>query len=219
MTITQQITKLVVFDLDGVLADAVSSWCWIHDHFGVNNDASLKEFLEGRIDDHEFMRRDIELWLNQKKKIGLSEIDEILSTLPLMPGAKETIAELDNRGIGSAIISGGIEIHAERVARELGINYVMANPFETDEDGFLTGRGIVNVPLLDKGSVLVGFLNTVGLEKNDCVSVGNSQIDVPLFKNSRMGIAFNPYDEIVKEHADVVIEKKDLREILPYVLA
>jgi phosphoserine phosphatase len=218
MTVTQQITKLVVFDLDGVLADAVSSWCWIHDHFGVNNDASLREFLEGKIDDQEFMRRDIELWLNQRKRVSLSEIDEILSTLPIMHGAKETIAELDRNGIGSAIISGGIEIHAERVARELGINYVMANPFETDEHGFLTGRGIVNVPLLDKGSVLVRFLERVGLTKEDCVSVGNSQIDVPLFKNSRLGIAFNPYDEIVKEHADVVIEKKDLREILPHVL-
>lgn len=218
MTITQQITKLVVFDLDGVLADAVSSWCWIHDHFGVNNDASLREFLEGKIDDQEFMRRDIELWLNQKKRISIAEIDEILASLPVMQGAKETIAELDRRGIGSAIISGGIEIHAERVARDLGINYVMANPLETDEDGFLTGRGIVNVPLLEKGRVMVRFLERVGLGKEDCVSVGNSQIDVPLFENSRLGIAFNPHDEIVKEQADIVIEKKDLREILPHVL-
>ena len=32
--------SFVVFDLDGVLADTISSWVWIHEHFGVNNDVS-----------------------------------------------------------------------------------------------------------------------------------------------------------------------------------
>jgi len=209
-------TKLVVFDLDGVLADAVSSWCWVHDYFEVNNDEALRKFLAGEIDDEEFMRRDIALWLS-KRRVNISEIEGVLSKLPLMNGAKKTLNELNKRNVKSAIISGGIEIHAKRVADELNITYVMANPLETDSEGYLTGKGILKVPLKEKGKVLVQFLKDVGIKKDECVSVGNSQIDVPMFQNSGLGIAFNPYDDIVERHADIVIRKKDLSEILPHI--
>jgi len=209
-------TKLVVFDLDGVLTDAQSSWCWVHDHYGVNNDESLRAYMDGEIDDMEFMRRDIELWRNQKR-INIKEIEDILLGVPLMPGARETLHELNKKGLTTAIISGGLEPLAKRVAEELHITHIRANHVEVDDEGYLTGVGILKVPLLDKGSVLVQLLADLGIEKNECVSVGNSEIDVPLFHNSGLGIAFNCYDEKVKENADVVIHNKDLREILPHV--
>ena len=69
--------KLIVFDLDGVLVDVMSSWAFVHEHYGVNNDTSLEAYLSGEIDDHEFMRLDIALWLDIKKKLHISEIREI----------------------------------------------------------------------------------------------------------------------------------------------
>jgi phosphoserine phosphatase len=56
--------KLICFDLDGVLTKVESSWRYVHNYFSVNNEASLKLYLEGKIDDREFMRRDIKLWLD-----------------------------------------------------------------------------------------------------------------------------------------------------------
>jgi phosphoserine phosphatase len=53
---------LVAFDMDGVLVNYTSCWTWVHDHFRVTNEASLKAFIDGDIDDMEFMRRDIALW-------------------------------------------------------------------------------------------------------------------------------------------------------------
>jgi phosphoserine phosphatase len=210
-------TKLVVFDLDGVLVDIESSWCWVHDHFNVNNDDSLRLFMIGLIDDEEFMRRDIELWQN-KRKLNISEIREILSTVPLMNGAQEALAKLREAGLICAIISGGIDILAKRVAEEVGIDRVMANPLETDSEGNLTGRGIPNVLLKEKDKVIIELQKSLGIGKGDCISIGNSQIDVPMFRNSRIGIAFNPHDEIVRRNADIIIEKKDLREVLPHIL-
>ena len=60
--------KFVAFDLDGVLVDTFSSWVWMHEYFGVNNDHSLFAYQRGEIDYLEFMRRDIQLWLEKKKE-------------------------------------------------------------------------------------------------------------------------------------------------------
>ena len=40
----------VVFDCDGVLVDAVSSWRTLHDHFGTDNDFNLQRFIDGELD-------------------------------------------------------------------------------------------------------------------------------------------------------------------------
>ena len=52
----------VVFDCDGVLVDATSSWRTLHDHFGTDNNANLQRFIAGEFDDLTFMRSDIALW-------------------------------------------------------------------------------------------------------------------------------------------------------------
>ena len=91
--------KFVALDMDGVLVDTFSSWVWMHEHFNVNNDHSLHAYQRGEIDYKEFMRRDIDLWLAKKKDLTIKEVEEILSTVPLIKGAKEVVAELKKHGI------------------------------------------------------------------------------------------------------------------------
>ena len=50
--------SLILFDMDGVLVDTISSWSFIHQHYGLNNEASVKAYVKGEIDDSEFIRRD-----------------------------------------------------------------------------------------------------------------------------------------------------------------
>ena len=56
------------------------------------------------------------------------------------------------------------------------------------------------------------------MDQMSTVSIGNSFVDVSMFALSGLAIAFNPIDEQVKKNADVVINAKDLRELLPYIL-
>ena len=133
--------RLVVFDMDGVLADIESSWVHVHKHFGVNNDNSLHAYLKGRIDDLEFIRRDIGLWKKTEPDITEDHIREILSDVPIMPGARRTISELKRRGIGTAIVSAGIDLLAERISKELGVDAQLANGLVKDEEGKLSGEG------------------------------------------------------------------------------
>ena len=209
--------SFIIFDLDGVLVDTISSWVYLHEHYGVNNDTAFYAYMNNEIDDTEFMRKDIELLLNIKKKLHIKEIQRILDTVPLMPGLKHTMKCLDYLGISTAIISAGLEQLASRIAKICGIPHVFANGLEIDENGYLTGEGILRVSLKNKGEVVEGLISEMDLDPSSIVSVGNGEIDIQMFNVTGLGIAFNPHDQKVIDQADLVIHKKDLTEILRYV--
>jgi len=211
------VARLVVFDMDGVLADIGSSWVHVHRHFGVNNDHSLYAYLRGEIDDLEFIRRDIELWMTKEPGVDAARIRDILSDVPLMPGAQECVRGLKARGFRTAIVSAGIDLLADRIASELAIDEHLANGFGVDEAGRLSGRGILRVRLMDKGDAVAAVGRKLGASRNDIVSVGNSRYDLSMFERSRLGIAFCPEDEQVRSGAGAVVEEKDLSKVLEVI--
>ena len=115
--------KLVIFDMDGVLVDINSSWYHVHRKLNVDSSKNLQKYLAAEIDYSEFMRRDIRLW----GRCHIVDIRNMFSNVPLMNGAIATTRELKNRGYQLAILSAGISLLAERVQKELAIDYVFAN--------------------------------------------------------------------------------------------
>jgi len=79
--------SIVLFDMDGVLVDAISSWKFIHDHYSMNNDASVQAYVKGEIDDAEFIRTDVNMWMKQKDPMTKTKLESLLSKMPLMYGA------------------------------------------------------------------------------------------------------------------------------------
>jgi hypothetical protein len=96
--------ELVCFDMDGVLTTGVSSWVRVHEHFGVSNEAALQLFVNGEIDDLEFIRRDVALWM-RNGPVAYRDIERVLAEPPLMPGAIETVEALHDAGVATAIVS------------------------------------------------------------------------------------------------------------------
>ena len=203
--------------MDGVLADTESSWTYVHRHFGVNNDHSLRAYLDGEIDDWEFIRRDIDLWRKKDPALSMDSVRRILADVPTMNGAEEAVAVLRRRGIRTAIVSAGIDLLAQRLAVELEIDMFFANGFVADCAGRLTGEGVLNVRLAEKGEKVRMVADLLDIGREEVVSVGNSRFDTPMFDASEIGIAFCPIDDEVREKADVVVEEKDLRAILESV--
>ncbi len=209
---------LVAFDMDGVLVNYTSCWTWIHDHFKVTNEASLQEFIHGRIDDMEFMRRDIALWRRKRPELCRKEIESILKPLPFNAGIEETVGALKARGIKAVIISGGLDIVAERIADTFGFDDWMANGVECAEDGRLTGEGLLRVELRNKRTALDTLLSKHHVAHERAACIGDSFVDIPMFEGCAMSIAFNPMDDEVVKHATHVVNQKDLRLVLPFIL-
>lgn len=210
--------RLVCFDMDGVLIDAGSSWVLVHKHFGVENKAGLEGYLRGEFDDHEFVRKDVALWHGVKKDLHKRDLEAIFEVPPFMPGVQEAVSALREAGVEMCICSGGIDLMAERVAQHLGIHHVAANGFEYDEGGFLTGEGIVRVPLNDKASAPIHFSKKLGIPLSECLSIGNSMPDASMFDVTGRSIAFHPEDQYTRDHATWTVEDGPLTEILTLVL-
>ncbi|DAC73029.1 MAG TPA: hypothetical protein DSN98_02130 [Thermoplasmata archaeon] len=206
--------SLVFFDMDGVLLDTVSSWRYIHEHFGTTNERSIMPYLRGDIDYLEFIRRDVSLWKKNGQHVKKETIQSVLNTIPFIKGAKECISFLNEHQIHTAIVSAGLDMLADRVANDLGIEYVFANAVKVGSDGRLTGEGVLHVELKQKDAVVKVLAQKLGVPLEACAAVGNSCFDIPMLEVCGLGIAFNPEDACVAKCADVVIEDKDLGRLI-----
>jgi phosphoserine phosphatase len=208
------VLRLVALDMDGTLVDVASSWRVVHDYFDDRNDEGLRRFLANEIDDEEFIRMDIRVWWRHAPELTVDDLERILAPVPLMPGAAELIRGLHALGTRTAIVSGGLDLLARRIGRELGIEVVLANGVRVNAEGRLTGEGIVRVPIHGKEDVLAALQRQLGVTPEETASVGNSEIDVGLFRRSRVGVAFRPEDDTVRNAATAVVTERNLVRVL-----
>lgn len=213
--------RIVVFDCDGVLVDSVSSWKTLHDHFGTDNDVNLQRFIRGEISDVEFMQLDIQLWKSVQKDIHRDDLFRAYAGIKLMPGARETITALRERGIFIAIVSAGVDIFVQSIAGMLKVDDWIANGLEFDDDGFLTNDGVCRLHATKKGSIIEKLLKMNDFEAHECVSVGDSEMDLSMMVEGSRFIGFYPTRESSSkafESADVpIVKEKDLLGILSYL--
>lgn len=210
----------MAFDLDGVLLDCKSSWEWIHNHFSVSNEDSHALFKAGKIDDLEFIRRDVMLWEKALgRKVCTTDIMPIIEKIPIRKGVTEVLNTLKSKGYVVGIISGGLRPAVEKIASMVdgGLDFAYSNWLETDAQGNFTGVGIIGVKLREKGLILAAEQSRWQISKENTVSVGDSYVDISMFEISGISIAFNPQSEDVAERAKYVVYSRDLRAILKYI--
>jgi len=206
--------RAVVFDVDGVLTRINSIWRFIHEELGVFDRAreNARRYYAGKITYEEWAKLDVELW----KGLRYEKLISIVNKVPLRGGAKEVVKRLKNQGLITVAISAGLSLIANRVAKELGMDYVFSNDIVV-KDGVVTGEVVIHVKADNKDKVMENFCKLKGLRPIECIVVGDSLVDVPMFKISGLSIAFNPTREEVAESADVIVFSEDLRAVLPVI--
>jgi phosphoserine phosphatase len=209
---------LVCFDMDGVLTRVRSSWCWVHQSFDVDNEPAYQAYVNGEIDESEFMRRDIGLWTAKKPDVTIAEIAKTFQDMPLIGGIQETVACLKENGVRCVIVSGGIDKAAQMIKEEFGFDDFVADEVCTNPDGTLTGEGKLVVDLKDKGVWVRHFIERYGTTKKRTVSIGNSYTDINMFKNTGFSIAFNPTDPYTSDAASVTVVSENLADVLDHIL-
>ena len=181
-------TPIVFFDMDGVLTVEKSSWNYVHSKFGVDNDFNYSLFRTGKIDYHEFMRRDINLWIQEMGEVKVSQIREILDEIELFPGAVEATQTLSAEGFHLVIVSGGLMLLAERVGKLTGISDIYANVI-LSLGGMVLPDGRALVDPKRKDIVVNSVINTY--KPDYSISVGDSPDDEKMFMVTDYSISMN----------------------------
>ena len=222
MTVVYTRPEVVVFDCDGVLVDAVSSWRTLHDAFGTDNGVNLNRFIRGEISDVEFMRSDIQMWKAVQNPIHQDEIFRAYAGVQLMPGARAVVQRLQDEGIFVAIVSAGVDVFVSSIASMLKVDDWIANGFVFDDDGYLTDEGVCRLHATGKGEIIEKLLTMNGFDASGCVSVGDSEMDLSMHVPGSRFIGFNPSRASsfkAFERAEVPnIREKNLTEILPFLV-
>lgn len=205
--------KLAVFDFDGTLMDGETI-----DFFA--KEAKVEDVvsqitqkaMSGELDFYEALKQRVALLKGLKE----SKILEISQSLPYMNGAKELIDELKNRGYCVICFSGGFS-HATAIARErLGFSADFSNKLHI-KDGILSGE--VGGEMMfgnSKGVMIEKIQALLNIDKNNTIAIGDGANDASMFPFADKKVAFcaKPY---LKERANIIIDKKDLRDILDHI--
>ncbi|MGZ7043518.1 MAG: phosphoserine phosphatase SerB [Methanobacterium sp.] len=203
--------KLIAFDLDNVLIDgeAIDE---IGKLAGTQNEIAeiTEKAMEGELDFEDAIKERATLL----KGTSVEDIKKVIQDIPLMEGAKEAITELKKRGYKIATITGSFEVVASRMKDELDLDYAYSNSL-LQKDGVLTGE--VSGPIINgsKVEVLNDIIKMENISPEECAAVGDGANDISMLEMVKLGIAFNA-KQILRDIADVVIEKRDLRELLPF---
>lgn len=222
--------KIVIFDLDGVIFSkpwhseseetAVSSWDVLFKTLGIYD---LHEKLKTMFIERRFKSymdwTDAACCVLKAQGLNKKTFEEIMEKRPFMLGAKETLQTLNQNEIITGIVSGSFEELASRLKRETGINHALTHcklEFD-DETGLLQRWKLYGTDWEDKVKFVKYIADLYKTNLDECVYIGDDVNDIPVFKKVGLSIAFNADKKKVKEAARLVINKKDLREILPHI--
>ncbi len=201
---------LVIFDVEGVLYDA--EYLPLLAKL-VNKEKEIMDItikgIKGEIPWEEGLLRRVD----ELRGIKYEDAIRIAREMPIMNGAKEVCQKLKRAGWKLIAVSGGFTIMMDKLKEELGLDYIVSNEL-IFHNGVLTGVDImVNS---NKANAIAKVIREWGETKEDIVSVVDGANDLKLFEIAGLKVAFNAH-EIVTSKADVIIDDKDLRLLLPAI--
>ncbi|HEX7179731.1 MAG TPA: phosphoserine phosphatase SerB [Nitrososphaeraceae archaeon] len=200
---------LIIFDVEGVLLNA-EYLPILAQKFGPEKEKEIwditKQGIRGEIKWEEGLRNRV----NALRGISFEDAFEIGENLEIMPGAKELCDALKRAGWKMIAVSGGFTIITDRLKTELQLDKIYSNEL-IFKDGKLYDV-IVNVTS-DKAKAVKNIIAEWRMKKEDIVVVVDGANDLKLFDIAGYTVGFCPVD-IVRQKADVVIERRDLSLLL-----
>ena len=201
---------LAIFDTEGVLIDGEflpelakvvgkEEEIWEITRKGISGEIEWEKGLIERI--------------NELKGVSYDDCKRVSDDMPIMQGAKETFDELRKLGFKTLTVSGGPDILIDRIKEELQIDYAFSNKLIFGE-GKLQGVDVIVGS--DKTIPIKDTIKMMKKQKEDIVITVDGANDIKLFDVAGLRISFNG-TELINEKSDSIVNKKDLREIIPII--
>ena len=201
---------LAIFDTEGVLIDGEflpelakvvgkEEKIWEITKKGISGEIEWEKGLIERI--------------NELKGVSYDDCKRVSDDMPIMEGAKETFDELRRLGFKTLTVSGGPDILIDRIKDELQIDYAFSNKLIFGEEKL---QGVDVIVGSDKTIPIKDTIEMMKKQKEDIVITVDGANDIKLFDLAGLRISFNG-TELINEKSDSIVNKKDLREIIPII--
>ncbi len=203
--------RLFVTDMDSTL---ISIECIdeIADMQGLKTEvaAITEAAMRGELDFRESLSRRVAL-LEGLPEEALARVFQ--ERLRLNPGAETLMAGLKQAGIVTVLVSGGFTYFTERLQKQLGFDYAVANQLEI-RSGKLTGK--VKGEVIDgeaKRHTLQLVRKHHGFTPESVIAAGDGANDLPMLSEAGIGIAYHA-KPVVRKQATHAISHAGLDGIL-----
>lgn len=181
--------NIVCLDMEGVLVPEI--WIAFAEESGI---PELKKTTRDEPDYDKLMRYRIDIL--KQHGLGLKEVQETISKIEPMDGAKEFLDEL--RSLTQVIIlSDTFTQFAGPLMKKLGMPTIFCNTLEVAEDGEITG---FRMRVENSKLTTVKALQSIGFET---IASGDSYNDLGMIKASKAGFLFKSTDKIKADYPEL----------------
>lgn len=209
----ENILGLFVMDVDSTLVkEEVIDLLAEEAGFGKEVAQITEEAMNGQLDFEAALKERVALL----KGLPLSIFETVYQSIHLHDGAKDLVEEMHQRGYKVGLVSGGFHETVDRLAEELGIDYVKANQL-AKQNGKLTGE--LDGPIVTKDvklQKLQDWASENNLDLSKTVAMGDGANDLPMIRAAGIGIAFCA-KPIVKKQASYQINVPNLMEAISII--
>lgn len=202
---------LVVFDADSTLIrNEVIELIADEAGRGAEVAAATEAAMRGDVDFAASLRSRVQ----QLRGVPVAAFARVLARIEPTPGVRELIAEIHARGGRAAVVSGGFHEILDTVAPDLGVDLWRANRLAVDGAQL---SGVVDGDIVDaagKADALREWARELGVPLSRTIAIGDGANDLQMMAVAGLGLAFNA-KPAVRARADLVVERVDLREVIP----
>jgi phosphoserine phosphatase len=209
---------LVAFDVDGTLIGHPAGkvvWNLLNERYaGESAEAAgrMARYLAGELSYARWVDLDIGDWVAAgatREQLVATIRDE----LHVVPGVRETLAQLAAQGYRLAVISGTLDLTLEVLLPGVRFDALFTNRISFDAAGRIAGWEATPYDMEGKAVALRRTAEEMGVELPRTVYVGDNINDVAAMAAAGLAVAFEPKDPSVAAAAAVVIAG-DLRRLL-----
>lgn len=203
--------RLLVTDMDSTLiniecVDEIADFINVKPQVAEITEAAMR----GEIDFETSLRKRVSLL----QGLDVTALERVyLERLQLNPGAEKMIKGLQQRGIKTALVSGGFTFFTERLKQRLGLDFTMANVLG-EHNGKLTGEVEGEVcGAQAKADFLLTHCTKLAISPQQVVAMGDGANDLLMMNEAGLSVAYHA-KPTVQEQANTVLNYCGLEGVL-----